>query len=76
MKDYTRVIDNIVKDIVDNEIKSLEKAPSENVTKKRNISLKIFKERSEIPFNDSLDGVDHIITLSTINEKDNAIIDE
>ena len=35
MKDYTRVIDNIVKDIVDNEIKSLEKAPSENVTKKR-----------------------------------------
>ena len=34
-------------------------------------TLKIFKERSEIPFNDSLDGVDHIITLSTINEKDN-----
>ena len=34
-------------------------------------TIKTFKDRSEIPFNDELSGVDHIITLSTINEKDN-----
>ena len=36
-----------------------------------NDSLKIFNERTEVPFGENINGVDHIITLSTINEKDN-----
>lgn len=63
MKDYTRVIDNIVKDIVDNEIKSLEKAPSENVTKKRNISLKI-------AINKEIEFIQNILSEAKVIEKD------
>ena len=33
-------------------------------------TLKTFNERSEVPFGENINGVDHIITLSTINEKD------
>ena len=35
-----------------------------------NDTLKVFNERSEVPFGENINGVDHIITLSTINEKD------
>ena len=33
-------------------------------------ALKVFNDRTEVPFGEDITGVDHIITLSTINEKD------
>lgn len=63
MKDYSKTINNVTKIIVDSELKSLNKTPSENVSKKRNMSL-------QIAINKEIEFIQSILTNAKVVEKD------